>query len=489
VYRNGAAADRARKSQRISQLIQMQRKKEVRTKTYDMLRSFEEHARSLKKDEPVDNLPLNAEASTMRQFGTTLPDALSESSDDSPVVHHARRRAFGSLSGAFGLNGLNKSSSDSYMVRDSGEHVLEADDHLHARRPPSPLAFYDYGNISLKPRSAFSQQRCGASEDAQSKHKPGSSCSFYFPGPDYKQGPYGFSMLDPIFMPPRCWEPRRGPLRSDQHANDVRPRHVRGSANDGTLRQSHISKPTVSDAVRSTRGHNMKTQHVARVLDRNHDEASLEKELHEDGCFRGRWCHPLRSKPAGLGQGSQLHDGPLDHHDWMQQDLSDQDEAAAVASRVLSGITRALQENHSTVPHLFRAHNHGAQGALEIEEFMEGLVRLQVLGYEDVTSLKVLSEAMTLIDPDFDGRVNYPALNRAVAAAQNAQRKQRRARSAGHSRGSMVTSAIYGAELPIDVVKVDRNSKSVYDFNRSQEVFQRQQTALLAHHGEQKADY
>lgn len=475
LYRNGAAADRARKSQRISQLLQMQRRKEVRTTTYDMLRSFEEHVRSFQKDEPVDNLPLNATASTMRQFGANQFDARSDSSDDSPRAPHALR--------------LHKSSSDPCMVRDPVEHEFEADDHLHARRPPSPLAFYDYGNISLKPRSAFSQQRCCASEDAQSKHKTGSSCGFYFPGPDYKQGPYGFSMLDPILMPPRCWEPRRGPLRSDQHVNDVRPRHIKGSASDGTLKQSQISKPTAPDIVRSTRGHDMKTQHVARTLDRNHDEAWLDKELHEDGSFGGRWCHPLRSKPAGLGQGSHLHDGPLDHHDWMHQDLSEQEEAAALASRVLSGITRALQENHSTLPHLFRAHNQGAQGVLEIEEFMEGLSRLQVLDYEDVASLKVLSEAMTLIDPDFDGRVNYPALNRAVTAAQNAQRKRRRARSAGHSRGSMVASATYGADLPIDVVKVDRNSKSQYYFKKSTEMLQRQQNALLAHHGECKADY
>lgn len=466
VYRNGSAADRAKRSQAISQLLQMQRRKDVATRTYAQLRNFEEHARTFqkKREDDVDDMPLNATASNMRSLTTTLPDDLGDSSDESPRTPHALK--------------MYRSQSDSFMVRET-EELYDADDVLHARRPPSPLSFYDYGNINLKPRSAFSQQRVPAPEDGQSKHRLGSTCGHYFPGPDYKQGPYGFSMLDPILMPPRCWEPRRGPQRTNQCASDVRPRHAKSAANDAAIKQSHISKPTAPEMVRSTRGHDMKTQHVARTLDRNHDEAHLEKECHEDGSFGGRWCHPRRSKA-----GTHLQHGPVEHHDWMQQDLSGLGDSEMLASRILAGITRALQEQHSTVPRLFWSVNRGAQGVLEIEEFMEGLVRLQVVDYDEIDSLKVLSEAMTFIDPDFDGRVNYPALNRAVTAAQNAQRKQRRASSAGRFQGSLATSTNYSNELQVEVVKMDKNSKSVCDFNRSKDTFRRQQTALLAQHGE-----
>jgi len=287
-------------------------------------------------------------------------------------------------------------------------------------------------------------------------------------------------------MPPRSWEPTRGPQRSDQHVNDFRPRHVRGAANDGTLKQSHVSKPSVSETVRSSRGHDMKTEHVAKYLDRNHDEACLEQERHEDGNYGGRWCHPVRSKPT-----ANLTDGPLTHHNWMEQELSDQDESALLASRVISGITRALQERHSTLQRLFWCVNRGCSGVLEIDEFMEGLVKLQVLEYDEVSSLRLLAEAMMLLDPDFDGRVNLPALTRAVTAAQAVQRKplqalqpKVRSQSAGRFRGSTATLASYGAELPVEVVKVDKNSKSVCDFNRSRDMFHKQQAAMLAYHGE-----
>jgi len=150
MYRHGYAADRALKSQKVSQMVQVQRRKEIRANTYDQLRNFEEHARAFQKrnEEPIDNLPLNATASTMRKLSDqALPDGASDSSD-SPRTPHALR--------------MKKSSSDSFFGVPSRLDFSEldyADDRLHARRPPSPLAYYDYGNLNLKPRSAFSQQR------------------------------------------------------------------------------------------------------------------------------------------------------------------------------------------------------------------------------------------------------------------------------------------------------------------------------------------
>jgi hypothetical protein len=168
----------------------------------------------------------------------------------------------------------------------------------------------------------------------------------------------------------------------------------------------------------------------------------------------------------------------------MESDLTELGESALLASRILSGITRALQDNHSTMLHLFKAVNRGTQGVLELDEFIEGLIRLHILDASDVVTVKQLTEAMYLMDPTFDGKVNYPALNRAVQAAQNIQRKQAKENIGIEGQRDNAHVSVYGDELPFEIVKVDKNSKSVYDFNRTRDMFRQQQAELLAQHGE-----
>lgn len=471
VYRNGTAADRALRSQRISHLVQNHRRKLVAEKTYDRIRDFEAHLRTLQEtpENMEDTLPLGATAEKDRRstMTTTLDLDCRSDSSDSPRTTHAQKFQ------------IRKSASES-MLRG-----MEESERFHERRPPSPLSYYDYGNISLKPRSALTQvqQRAAFCDSAQSTRRAASSSGFYFPGPDCRQGPYGFSMQDPILMPPRNWEPSRVPGASDQHANNVRPRNCRDAGNDGGQRQSFLSRPTVSEKVRSTRGHDLKLQRVFQTMEHDREESCLEQSRHEDGNFEGRWCHPVRPKPGASGGKAFVQ--PFS---WMEQDLSDMSEGSLLASRIVSGITRALQEQHSTLKRLFWAVNrHGCPGVLELDDFMDGLVRIGILDGNESVAVAVLAEAMSLIDPDFDGRVNYPALTRAIGAGQLLQRQkvQAGARDSFRCRGPAASRHVnYGADLPIEVVKMDKNSKSVYDFNRSRDLFRQQQAALLAQHGE-----
>jgi len=465
LHRSASHAERAVKSQRITQLLQLQRSKITAARTYDALREFEDHIKTFKTAPIViDDLPLNATACNMKSTvnTVTLEDNWSEHSD-SPRPAHGKKL-------------FRKTSQDSSMCRTLVD--TDTDDHLHARRPPSPLAHYDYGCINLKHKSALSQRRTRVGS-APAMRRASSSCGFYFPGPDYRQGPYGFSMQDPILLPQRVWEPSRETKRSDQHTNDCRPRHHKDSGNDGAVRQSYMSKSTCPDLVRSNRAQELKLGRVFQTLDNDREEACLEQTRFEEGNFGGRWCHPVRAKP-----GAYLNHGPMHHFAWMEQDLSEMGEAGLLASRIVSGITKILQEQHSTMPRLFWAVNRDCPGVLELEDFVEGLRRLRIIPDDENVTIRAMDDAVSLIDPDYDGRVNYPALTRAITAAQNLQRKQAQANTAAVSRGPLAETTNYGAELPVDMVKVDPNSKSVYDFNRSRDTFCKQQKALLAFHGE-----
>jgi len=522
------------KSQKITQLVHMQHRKVTAARTHEQLKDFEENLRQFQgpRAEVVleDDMPLGADAKAVQASEKTettviFPDNVSTDSDSPRNMTQSQKM----LSRTSVIPALDTQLLDT-----------DTDDHMHARRPPSPLAHYDYGNISLKPRSILSQQQqpqrptsaqrpprpssaqkslqqCtggsgtmkigfGSSvasqarpTSAQARRSSSAGGSFYFPGPDYRQGPYGFSMQDPILMPTRNWEPKRAPDRSDQHANNQRPRNHKGTGNDGGVKQSCQSKPTVPTGIRSTRGQDLKLQRVFQTLDKEQVEAGFEQQRYEEGNFGGKWAHPLNCRHSNFIS-DNIENHPVNI--LMDRSLEDSDEVALLASRILSGLTNALQTRHSTLQRLFWAVNGGTPGVLDLEEFIDGLVRLQILEGAEVVTLKVLSEAMSLIDPCFDGRVNYPALTRAITHAQGVQRggmwtttlnlpgsiKPATNRAGDGCRGPTVDVCTrYGSELPAEHVTVT-NSKSVYDFSKTMEKFRKQQASLLSYHGE-RSDY
>jgi len=284
-------------------------------------------------------------------------------------------------------------------------------------------------------------------------------------------------------MPPMHWEKGRVPNPSNQRANEQRPRNTKGFGNDGGIKQAFGSKPTVPTGIRTTRGQDLKLERVFQNLDNAREEAGLEQARYEEGNFEGRWCHPIVCRRSNY-----IKEGPVQHPagNWMEQDLENSSPAALLASRILSGLTHELQARHSTLPRLFNAVNVGAPGVLELGEFMDGLVRLRILdGRDEAITLKLFSEAMSYIDPDYDGRVNYPALKRAITDAQQVQRTERQAQAAAdHQVKAVGLDHSYGTRVHVEVVNVDKKSKSVFDFNRSMDMFRKQQAVLLSQHGE-----
>merc|ERR1719293_617042 len=131
-------------------------------------------------------------------------------------------------------------------------------------RPPSPLGMYNYGSISSRPRSLLAQ-----------RGKP--SCGFYFPGAGLRQGPYGFSMIEPIHMTQHNWaESASLPTRWAGDAGDARP------AQPGKHQaRSHRDAPTLSQTVRPSRAHDLRARRVFDVLDRRREETFLEKIVFE----------------------------------------------------------------------------------------------------------------------------------------------------------------------------------------------------------------
>lgn len=120
---------------------------------------------------------------------------------------------------------------------------------------------------------------------------------------------------------------------------------------------------------------------------------------------------------------------------------------------------------------------------LEPQEFLVGLVRLGIVEDGELSVHDVV-QAMTTIDPNFDGRVSLPVLNRAVNAAHKVQGERTQAAQQVERQFQAKLSTSYSESLPVEVVKVDRESRSLFNFERSFEKFRSQQRILLAHHNE-----
>merc|ERR1712039_301686 len=141
------------------------------------------------------------------------------------------------------------------------------------------------------------------------------------------------------------------------------------------------------------------------------------------------------------------------------------------------------RNSRGKLSHLFKTENKGTPGALEPEEFLKGLVRFGIVGEKELTEHDII-EALLAIDPTFDGRVNLPTLGRAVAVAQGLQKQRAQAAERVKQQHQTKLSNSYSETLPVDVVKVDWQARSLFDFERSFERFRAQQRELLSMHNE-----
>lgn len=459
--RSGDFRQRERRAKRASERrVQVQRTR-AGAQTRDAISQFEEvlKVEREKQERDIDDLPPEAEAGSYdrhtRSFGTLGYGAASRessTSDNEPTFDRDR---------------LQRAHSDTAVHRGPLEHDP------CMMRPPSPLSYYDYGSLSVKPRSVFAQHKQKFGESTRSKHRQ-TTPGFYFPGGQFKQGPYGFSMLDPCLMASRSWQTSKPPpVRWENDPGDVRPHSSEHLGN----KRNRVAAPVCSDTVRTTRAHALRAQHCSQNQDKNREEKFLEQVKFENGLFDGRWRDPT------LDHKGVPEEPPVEQHDWIGQEHKDMHEMQQLASRILFGLQNCLRARRAKLSSLFKPENSGHPGVLEPQEFLRGLERLGIL-QEGELPLHDIMEAMTTIDPNFDGRVNLPLLNRAIAATTKVQNQRTQATQQLEAQQQAKISHSYSESLPVEVVKVDKDCRSIFNFERAFEKFKNQQRLLLMRHNE-----
>jgi len=255
------------------------------------------------------------------------------------------------------------------------------------------------------------------------------------------------------------------------------------------MRRSYASRPVIADPVRTTRAHTVRSQAVFANMEFNRNMANLDHMLYESGTFEGKFHDPMANKRENSSQGFEKARVPLgmtrgQEHSWLMKG-KEMNEAEQLAAHILYSILREMSEQHSTLPALFKFVSYrGPHGAMMLEDFTEGLVRAHVLSDVDDISHKAMLNAMSVIDPQFDGCVYFPALKEAIRAVEEFERGKDSSPTSAKLTGRSRHVAQYSDSLPVDIVKVDKKPKSLFDYQKQAEKFRSQQMELLARHGE-----
>jgi len=446
-------------------------------KTISAIDEFEERLRRAQEDALVgisdDDFPPSADALARGRHGRSSGHLL-QSAGQTTLGRNAtgRETRRSSASSASSCRSPGRSAKELARAFSEGAVALDVDVR-RAPRPPSPLGMYNYGSISSKPRSLLAQRGKPSGDTSRPKYRQTSN-GFYFPGAGLRQGPYGFSMIEPIHMTQHSWAESAGlPTRWAGDAGDARP------AQPGKHQaRSHQDAPTLSQTVRPSRAHDLRARRVFDVLDKRREETFLEKICFERGVFEGKWTDPLLDGGAAV-----LLPDPEEKHDYLQSERDDEVAAKRNASRILFGLERAMREGRGNLQNLFRAVNKNTPNVLETDELLAGIIRLGIVQPGELAISDVV-EAMLVIDPAFDGRVNFPVLSHALAATQRVHKQKVSAQEMAARQDQHIEHNTYHSSLPVDVVKVDWRSRSLFDFERDFEKFRHQQRTLLAQHNE-----
>lgn len=457
--RSGDFRQRERRAERATVKRTVLQRRRTAEQTHEAIERFEDvlKAEQEKANRDIDDMPAEAEAGSFG-FRSTYNASNSRANDSGSDNEKPYDR-------------LERSHSDP-QVRQTGP----IDNDPCMMRPPSPLGFYNYGCLSVRPRSTFAQHKQRMGESTRAKYRQ-TSPGFYFPGPQFKQGPYGFAMLDPCLLAPRSWPTTSGvpPVRQENDAGDVRP-----EPKEHNHKRNRIDAPHISDTVRTTKAHKERALVANRNVDKIREEKLLEQVRFEQGMYEGRWRDPMLEGVVG-----QLpEESPEEKHDWLGVDHEEMHSQQQLGSRILFGLQVCLRNCRGKVTNLFQAENRaGPAGVLEPQDFLAGLVRLGVVEDGELSEHDVV-QAMTTIDPSFDGRVNLAVINRAVNAAHKVQGERAQASQQLERATQAKQNTSYSESLPVEVVKVDRESRSLFNFERSFEKFRSQQRVLLIHHNE-----
>ncbi|CAJ1390300.1 unnamed protein product [Effrenium voratum] len=487
VWRNVSSfRRRARNAEIIEEKLRDEVKSKVVKRTYEQMGAMDEHVKALKEkaareeaEEEAELVRLSEGWSRARavQWERQLAAAMADNSSETSSMK----------SGATTV--LRNNRSESCLP---SRTYLDNTEVLHAQRPPSPLHYHDYGHISVRPRSKQQQLRNKAGGPCRPHYRQ-DFCGVYFPGPDGKQGPYGVSMVEPILMPPRCWDQvKQPPDRYSRDVAEMRPRTAEGrdrpllkSPAEEMLTQHEQAKPKPS--VRTTRAHRAMVQRRKEAARKKDQEAFIESVRFEQGQYEGRFSNPL-VKDSGLPNEKMIaavdnigaepaadeYDGPR-----VAWDAKEPWESLGLAKHIFLGLHDVMRERRANLKHLFKYVNQGVPGILEPSDFLEGLQRLGILERGEV-SAQQMADLMHDTDPNFDGRVALSHIYKCVAAAKA------RLMPAQTTRKNVKQEAmeVYSQWVPVETVAVDRQPKSLWDFECSFERLRKQQDALLVIHKE-----
>ncbi|CAL1131603.1 unnamed protein product [Cladocopium goreaui] len=529
-----SSRQRARNAERITKKLQEEVKQRAVKRAYDQIGAFEDHWRYLKEKTAREEAEEEAELVRLsegwsraravqmeRQLAATLAENSSETSSVKSATTNLIRnsRSESTLASRAYLDRSEVAVAEKYgeverswkkleevglgyagipkVMHESG---AETPNVLHAYRPPSPLHLYDYGGISVRPRSQQQQLRGATGRPAYRREFLG----VYFPGPD-------------------AWPRRESVAKTvlTQHEDTKSKTPVRGN------RAHAIILKTRKDAMR-----------------KRDQEAFIEQARFEQGQFEGRFANPLQKNsgwpneeminelrdigavlsldaekapvrsawevrcPAGAhgargGPGEGTFPGltALAKHIFLS--LHSAPGTASASSNLGSRfgqyqmLLQVMRKRRANLKHLFKYVNHGIPGILEPHEFLEGLQRLGIVErgqcsaqemadlMNDLRKVMEISPIRKDLDPNFDGRVALSEVNRCVQATRAVcGRKVFKDHISPPEVTKKEIKEVYTGSLPVEKVTVERQPKSLWDFECSFEELRAQQHALLVLHKE-----
>ncbi|CAL1139586.1 unnamed protein product [Cladocopium goreaui] len=482
-----SSRQRARNAERITKKLQEEVKQRAVKRAYDQIGAFEDHWRYLKEktareeaEEEAELVRLSEGWSRARavQMERQLAATLLENSSETSSVKSAT------------TNLIRNSRSESTLA---SRAYLDRSEVLHAYRPPSPLHLYDYGGITVRPRSQQQQLRGATGRPAYRREFLG----VYFPDPEFKQGPYGSSLQDPILMPPMHWVKSQQysspPERYNGDASDLRPRTAEG--HNRPMRES-VAKTVLTQhedtksktPVRGNRAHAIILKTRKNAMRKRDQEAFIEQARFEQGQFEGRFANPLQ-KNSGWPNEEMINELRDIGADAEKAPVRSAWEGTfpgltALAKHIFLSLHSVMRKRRANLKHLFKYVNHGIPGILEPHEFLEGLQRLGIVE-RGQCSAQEMADLMNDLDPNFDGRVALSEVNRCVQATRAVcGRKVFKDHISPPEVTKKEIKEVYTGSLPVEKVTVERQPKSLWDFECSFEELRAQQHALLVLHKE-----
>jgi len=281
--------------------------------------------------------------------------------------------------------------------------------------------------------------------------------------------------------------------RYNGDASDLRPRTAEG--HNRPMRES-VAKTVLTQhedtksktPVRGNRAHAIILKTRKDAMRKRAQEAFIEQARFEQGQFEGRFANPLQ-KNSGWPNEEMINELRDIGADAEKAPVRSAWEGSfpgltALAKHIFLSLHSVMRKRRANLKHLFKYVNHGIPGILEPHEFLEGLQRLGIVE-RGQCSAQEMADLMNDLDPNFDGRLALSEVNRCVQATRAVcGRKVFKDHISPPEVTKKEIKEVYTGSLPVEKVTVERQPKSLWDFECSFEELRAQQHALLVLHKE-----